>query len=321
MSSAIGVDLGGSHTMAALVGEDGTLGKQHELDLDDHAPDVVADAVESVVKAALEKADDDVDAIGIGAPGNIDPATGTIRYSPNFGWENVALGDMMRRRFPKFKIFVGNDARCATLGEYVHGTGQGTTDFVLLTLGTGIGGGIVSQGLLMLGHQMGAGEVGHHQIRPTDGFICACGKVGCFEAQASGTGLIRHAFHLAPSFPRSTLVDGPREKLGSKGIRKGAQAGQPHALAAWNAFCDDLALGIANIIAMVNPEVIALGGGVSSAGDFMIDRVMPRVEALTTMIPRGTTRLVKAALGNDAGAVGAGTAALRGGLIATVTKS
>jgi len=329
--AAVGVDLGGSHVAAAVVDEGGEIQAQFEHDIEDHAPSAVVDALAGVVKCAIGATKDEVVGIGIGSPGNIDPATGTIRYSPNFGWQNVPLGERVRDVFPKYRVFVGNDARCATLGEYVHGVGQGTKDFALLTLGTGIGGGIVANGVLALGYQMGAGEFGHHQIRPDGGFICACGKVGCFEAQASGTGLLRHAFRLAPSFPRSTLLDPHppkdgdqrtwRDRLGSKKIRKAAQAGDPHALAAWTAYCDDLALGLANVIAFVNPEVIALGGGVSSAGDFILERVRPLVEARTTMVPRGTTRIVKATLGNDAGAVGAATAAMRGGLIAQVPVS
>ena len=314
--AAIGVDLGGSHVMAAAVDESGEIHAKFERDITDRAATAVVDALADVVKSAIDAANHDVVAIGIGAPGNIDPVSGTIRYSPNFGWTNVPLGDRVRAVFPKQTVFVGNDARCATLGEYAHGVGQGTQDFALLTLGTGIGGGFVARGVLALGNQNGAGEFGHHTIRPVDGFICSCGKVGCFEAQASGTGLIRHAFRLAPSFPRSALLDVPREKLGSKAIRKAAQAGDAHALAAWAAFCDDLAIGLSNVIAFVNPEVIALGGGVSSAGDFLLDRVKPLVEVRTTMVPRGTTRIVRATLGNDAGAVGAATAALRGGLFA-----
>lgn len=317
MTQAIGVDLGGSHVMAALVDEAGTLGKKHEIDLDDRAPEKVVDALERVVQCALDDADGDVAGIGIGSPGNVDAQSGTIRYSPNFLWHDVPLGTLVRERFPELSVFVGNDARCATLGEYVHGVGQGTSDFALLTLGTGIGGGFVANGVLALGHMNGAGEFGHHTIRPESGFVCGCGKVGCFEAQASGTGLIRHALKLAPSFPRSALLEVPDGKqLGSKAIRKAAQAGDPHALAAWSAFCDDLALGLSNVIAFVNPELIALGGGVSSAGDFLLERVLPAVEIRTTMVPRGTTRIVRAALGNDAGAVGAATAAMRGGLIA-----
>ncbi len=329
--AAIGVDLGGSHVMAAVVDEAGEIHDKVEHDITDHAAPAVLDALASVVHKAIGGTKLDVVGIGIGSPGNIDPTTGTIRYSPNFGWQDVPLGTRVRETFPHLTVFVGNDARCATLGEYVHGVGQGTRDFVLLTLGTGIGGGIVAAGAVALGYQMGAGELGHHTIRPDGGFVCACGKIGCFEAQASGTGLLRHAYRLAPSFPRSALLDPPakdkdkdknddprtwRERIGSKRIRKAAQAGDAHATAAWNAWCDDLALGISNVIAFVNPEIIALGGGVSSAGEFLLDRVRPAVELRTTMVPRGTTRIVRATLGNDAGAVGAATAAMRGGLFA-----
>ena len=232
----------------------------------------------------------------------------------------MPLGARVRELFPKTTVFVGNDARCATLGEYVHGVGRGTQDFVLLTLGTGIGGGIVAEGNLLIGIGAGAGEVGHHQIRATDGFYCNCGKIGCFEAQASGTGLIRHAIAVAPSFPRSELVSGKPDKLGSKAIRRAAEAGDAHAVAAWNRFIDDLSRGVANIIAFVNPEVIALGGGVSSAGEFMLQKVRPLVDARTTMVPRGTTRIIRAMLGNDAGAIGAAVMAHRGGLTARISE-
>jgi glucokinase len=312
MRTAIGVDLGGTHVTAGVVTEDGHIQAQHEVDLENLAFDAVVGALASVVDEALAQAPDTV-AVGVGSPGNIDPANGVVRYSPNFNWEGAPLGPTLANRF-KVPVFVANDARCATLGEYAFGSGAGTKNFVLLTLGTGIGGGIVAGGELLLGDAYGAGEFGHHQIRPTDGFVCACGKIGCFEAQASGTGLMRHAFAVAPSFPRSTLLDIPREKLGSKKLRKAAQAGNPHAVAAWRNFAADLALGLANVIACVNPQRIALGGGVSTAGDFMIDSIRARVDQLTTMVPQGKTEIVIAKLGNDAGQVGAATMALRGGL-------
>ena len=314
MRTAIGVDLGGSHTTAAVIGEDGTIHQQHEKDLDDLSFDAVIAALDEVIGAALKDPDaQNVVGIGIGSPGNVEPRSGAVLYSPNFRWTNVPLGETLRSHFD-MPVFVANDARCATLGEFVYGTGRGTKNFVLLTLGTGIGGGIIADGELILGNRFGAGEVGHHQIRPHDGFVCGCGKIGCFEAQASGTGLIRHAFAVAPSFPRSRLLDIDRDKLGSKKIRKAAQSGDGHGLAAWKNYTADLSLGLANIIAFVNPEVIALGGGVSSAADFMLDSVRGTVDELTTMVPRGTTRIVVAQLGNDAGQVGAATMAFRGGL-------
>lgn len=312
MQTAIGVDLGGSHVTAAVITEDGAIHRQHEEDLEDLRFEAVIAAVEEQVSLALRDAGNIV-GIGVGSPGNIDAASGAVLYSPNFGWQNAPLGEALRKKF-SVPVFVANDARCATLGEYTFGTGKQTKDFVLLTLGTGIGGGIVARGELLLGHRWGAGEIGHHQIRPTDGFICNCGKVGCFEAQASGTGLIRHALAVAPSFPRSTLLDVAREKLSSKKIRKAAQAGDQHALAAWKNFIGDLSIGLANIIAFTNPQTIALGGGVSSAEGFMLDAVRPRVDELTTMVPKGTTQIVVASLGNDAGQVGAATMAFRGGL-------
>lgn len=311
MRYAIGVDLGGSHVGAAVVSEDGVIASQHELDIEDHNFDAVIASVEAVVKSALADTKNVV-GIGLGSPGNLDPTTGTVLYSPNFGWKDAPLGERLRAAV-NLPVFIANDARCATLGEYTFGTGLGTKNFALLTLGTGIGGGIVGEGRILLGNRLGAGEMGHHQIRPSDGFICGCGKIGCFEAQASGTGLIRHAFALQPSFPRSDLVR-KRDKIGSKPIRKAAQVGDGHALAAWQNFCDDLAIGLANIIAFVNPEVIAIGGGVSSAGDFMLDALRPRVDALTTMVPKGSTTIAIAKLGNDAGQVGAATMAFRGGL-------
>jgi glucokinase len=304
--------------MATIVAETGEIQARHEQDIVDRSPDAVFAALETVIGAALaEVKDKSVSGIGIGSPGNIDPKSGLIRWSPNFNWTNVPLGDAMRAKF-NLPVFIANDARCATLGEYVFGAGRGTKNFVLLTLGTGIGGGIVGDGELLLGNQMGAGEVGHHTIRPESGFVCGCGRIGCFEAQCSGTGLIRHALALTSSFPRSTLLDVPKEKLGSKSIRKAAQAGDGHALAAWKNWIDDLALGLVNIIAFVNPELIAMGGGVSSAGDFMLEPVTKLVDERTTTVPRGATKIIRAVLGNDAGAVGAATMAMRGGLLATL---
>lgn len=314
MRKAIGVDLGGSHTTAAVVREDGKILSQHEQDITDRSFDAVMGALDNVIGAALRTVKDkELTGIGVGSPGNIDSQSGAVLYSPNFLWHDVPLGEHLRGTF-SLPVFVGNDARCATLGEYSFGSGKETKNFVLLTLGTGIGGGIVSGGELLIGNRAGAGEMGHHQIRPTDGFICGCGKIGCFEAQASGTGLIRHALAVAPSFPKSTLLAKPAEKIGSKAIRRAAQAGDAHALAAWKNFTADLALGLANVIAFVNPELIALGGGVSTAGDFMIDAIKDRVDELTVMVPRKTTAIAIAQLGNDAGQVGAAAMAFRGGL-------
>ena len=316
--NTIGVDLGGSHVLATVVDDNGIIIDRSEHQITDHTVAVAVGTIGAAIDDVVRRSAG-IDAIGLGSPGSVDVATGTIVYSPNFGWRDVPLGPLLHERFG-LPVHLANDARCATLGEYTYGAGRGTSNFVLLTLGTGIGGGIVADGKLLLGNDASAGEIGHHQIRATDGFCCNCGKVGCFEAQASGTGLIRHALALAPSFPRSSLVRGKPENLGSKSIRKAAELGDPHGLAAWKNYIADLARGLANIINFVNPAIIALGGGVAGAGNFMLDAVRPQVDELTTVSPRGRTQIIIATLGNDAGAIGAGTMARRGG-IAAVEKA
>jgi len=313
----IGVDLGGSHVLATIVDDDGRIVDRAEHEIADRTFAVAIETIGTAIEDVRRRAKDAVTAIGLGSPGSVDLSTGTVKYSPNFGWHDVPLGTRLCERFD-MPVFIANDAQCATLGEHAYGMGRGTANFVLLTLGTGIGGGIVAGGSLLVGNNAAAGEIGHHQIRATDGFDCNCGKVGCFEAQASATGLIRHALAIAHSFPRSTLVRGKPEKLGSKAISTAAEAGDPHGRAAWNRYVDDLARGLANVIAFVNPEMIALGGGVAAAGDFLLSAVRVKVDELTTVTPLGT-RIVAASLGNDAGPIGAATMARRRGLTAATT--
>jgi glucokinase len=307
MEYTIGIDLGGSHVAAGAVTPDGTITHQAEHDLTSVEPAHVVDEVERVAQLVLTAAGEKgCGGVGIGAPGNIDERTGTIRFSPNLGWRDVPLRSLVERRI-KHPVHLLNDARCATLGEFLYGSGKGTTEFALITLGTGIGGGFVSGARLILGNTMGAGEVGHHVIRPDTGFICSCGKRGCFEAQASGTGLIRHALALAPSFPRSTLLTRkPQAKWGSKMIRKAAARGDEHALAAWRNYLIDLSIGVSNIVSFMNPCVIALGGGVGQTEPKLLAEPLTKmVDDLTTMVPKGMTRIITAQLGNNAGIIGA----------------
>ncbi len=318
MRFTIGIDLGGSHTAAAAVTGDGSILTTAKRDLTSLKPDHVADEIDAVVQAVLAAAGEkDCDGVGIGSPGNIDERMGVVRFSPNFGWRDVPLKAMLERRI-KHPLHILNDARCAALGEFVHGSGAGVADFALITIGTGIGGGFVCNGRLVLGVAMGAGEVGHHVIRPDTGFVCTCGKRGCFEAQASGTGLVRHALALAPSFPKSTLLTRkPQAKWGSKLIRKAVAKGDEHALAAWKTYLADLALGLANIVSFTNPAVIALGGGVGQTDPSLLaEPVAKLVDEQTTMVPKGTTRIVSAKLGNNAGMVGAAVLARLGGVAA-----
>ncbi len=314
MKWAIGVDLGGTHVAAAPVDERGRIRNIYTRELESHDIKYVVGEVAKVVdKAVALLGKRDKFTIGVGSPGNIEERTGIVRWSPNFGWQDVPLRDKLEKKLGH-PVRLLNDARCATIGEYLYGVGKGARDFVLITLGTGIGGGIVANGKLLLGHAMGAGEMGHHVIRADSGFTCTCGKIGCFEAQASGTALLRHALALAPSFPRSTLLTGtPQADWGSKMISRAAAAGDLHAVATWNAWLRDLACGVANIIAFLNPEIIALGGGVGRTDDTLLAQPLTKlVDEQTVTVPKHQTTIVRAKLGNEAGIVGAGSMALHG---------
>ena len=323
MNCAIGIDLGGTHVAAAIVSEDGSVGFRCSRRLQSYEVDhVVAQIAAAIDEARHELGEQCQASIGVASPGNIDERTGAVRFSPNFFWRDVPLRALVENRVGA-EISILNDARCATLGEHTYGSGRGTRDFVLITLGTGIGGGIVANGRLVLGHMMGAGEVGHHQIRPDTGFRCTCGKIGCFEVQASARGLLRHAIALKPSFPSSTLLpDKPLEELDAEPVVRAAQAGEPLAARAWQNYLADLAIGVANIIAFTNPEVIALGGGLGQTDENLLAKPLTKaVDDLTTMVPAGTTRIVSATLGNDAGAVGAAALVFAGGIRALATRS
>ena len=314
MKWAIGVDLGGTHVAAAPVDERGKVLDVVQRELDAHdIKYVVGEIAKAVAKASAQLRGKRISGVGLGSPGNLDERTGVVRWSPNFDWTDVPLRARVEKKLGR-KIALLNDARCATIGEFLHGSGKGTRDFVLLTLGTGIGGGIITNGKLSLGHAMGAGEIGHHVIRPETGFICPCGKRGCLEAQASGSGLLRHALALAPSFPRSTLLSAvPQMKWGSRMIVKAAAAGDQHASATWQAWLADLAIGVANIVAILNPEIIALGGGVGRTDDSLLATPLRRlVDEQTTTVPKGQTAIVRAKLGNNAGIVGAASMVLHG---------
>ena len=316
MKHAIGIDLGGTHVAAAAVSRKGAIKHRVKRELTSRSVSHVVDEIVAAVDAVLAKLKKKkIAGIGLGCPGNIIEETGVVRFSNNFRWSNVPLRAKLEERLGR-RVEILNDARCATLGEYLHGVGAGTVDFALITVGTGIGGGLIAGRRLVLGNKMGAGEVGHHTIRPDTGWRCTCGNIGCFEAQASSRGLFRHARALQGAFPKSTLLRGVTERnWKSKIVSEAARRGDPHAIAAWRAYLADLAIGVANIVDFTNPHTIALGGGVGQTDPKLLARPLTKlVDARVKMVPAGTTRIVSAELGNDAGIVGAAALVFYGGL-------
>lgn len=232
--------------------------------------------------------------VGIAVPGNVDPLTGCTRYLPNFAWlEEVPLAQLLKEKLGISEVHMRNDGRCAALAEARFGEGRGARVFSMLTLGTGIGGAVLVNGTLLDGASYDAGDFGHHVMcSGTEAMDCVCGKRGCFETHASAQGLVRHSVRLggAATTAEEVLVR--------------CRAGDANALRALELYKSDLATGLANLVTFYNPDVIALGGGLSRAPE-IYEGLQAAVDARTLPATRGKVSIRAASLGTDAGAIGA----------------
>ncbi len=311
----IGIDLGGTNIAAGVVNEQYQLvGKASVKTALPRPAEDVADAIKEAALLALSDAgltlDDmeNIDSVGIGTPGAVNN-DGVVEFSGNLGFVNVPLRDMVEEHIGK-KTYIANDANAAALGEALAGCGNGVKDFIAVTLGTGVGGGIIVGGKLLTGVNGAAGEVGH-MILQMGGEHCQCGSDGCFEQYASATALIRQTKDaLIRDFGKKSamwdLIDGALENVDGKTSYQAARAGDELALKVVDQFTEYLAVGVANLINIFQPEVLCIGGGISKEGDYLIK---PLTEKVNTMrfakTAKQQTRIVPATLGNDAGIIGA----------------
>jgi glucokinase len=329
-----GVDIGGTHVTVVLMDGDGNV-LQKEVS---HLTDRDVNAVITVIAHGLNVVLADVDhlhGIGVGVPGNVDPVALVAKYLPNFAaWPaNVELGKLIREKLTRHQsapMHMRNDGRCAALAESRYGAGRESAVFSMLTLGTGIGGALVIHKKLFDGSTFDAGDFGHAVIRSDkDAFDCNCGKRGCFETQASAYGLVKQyhkcagaagtAAAAATAATAATVdtVDTPTVS-GAPAVGNAEQvltlvrAGDATANRAFGIFMDDLSTGIANLVTFYNPDVIAIGGGLAQAPE-IFERIGPLVDQKTLPATKGKCRIVPAALGTDAGAIGACVLALFAG--------
>jgi glucokinase len=236
--------------------------------------------------------------IGIGVPGPV--VRGVVRGAQNLGWDYVEAEKMLRKRYPDLLVRVINDANAAAIGEMAAGSASRFQNFVLVTLGTGIGGGVVINGELYEGFTGSAGEIGHLPVATDHQRLCNCGLYDCNERYASATGLILTAEKLRKG--RNTILnDG---ELNAKNIFAAAKAGDEVALEAVELMTDKLAIALASVAATINPEAFVIGGGVSKAGDFLLERLREKFQKFCFQELRAT-EFVLASLGNDAGIYGA----------------
>jgi glucokinase len=313
MALAIGVDIGGTKVAAGVVDESGSvLALVRRV-----TPGEDVEQTEAVIAEAVAElsARYEVVAVGIGAAGWIASDRATVLFSPHLAWRNEPLRDALAGRIG-LPVTVENDANAAAWAEYRYGAARGERVVVCVTLGTGIGGGLVVSGILYRGAHGVACEWGHMSVVP-DGRRCACGNRGCWETYASGSALARDARELAEVSPVAAhrlleLVDGDPAALTGMDVTLAAKEGDPAAVEIFTAMGRWLGRGIADLAAIIDPSVVVLGGGVSEAGDLLLSPARQTfADTLTGRGFRPAAPIRLAALGPDAGLVGAADLARR----------
>ncbi len=301
---AFGADIGGTTCKLGFFETSGVLLDKWEIPTNTAnngasiLPDVASAIEEKLVMASICR--DEVQGIGVGVPGAVTDYR-VVHGCENLGWETVDVADELER-LTGFHVKVENDANMAVLGETWKGGAAGSNDVLLVTLGTGVGAGILSGGHIVTGFSGGAGEIGHMTVDYHETKQCSCGKYGCLEQYASATGLVRLAKQKAVQLQDVRTLYGMEdtESLTAKDIFDTAKAGNADALAVVDEFCRILGIALANVACALNPEVIVIGGGVSKAGDFLVQRVQGYFDKYVFYACKNV-KFALAALGNDAG--------------------
>ena len=306
----IGIDLGGTNIKVGVVNEKYEIVGKSSIKTNLPRPaEAIADSIAEAVELALENAGvslSDVNSVGIGTPGAANRNSGIVLYSNNLGFNNVHLGEMLKQRLDK-DIYVENDANAAAYGEYLAGAGKGYDNVVVITLGTGVGGGIIIDGKIYTGFNFCGAEIGHTVIE-YDGRPCSCGRKGCFEAYASATALINFTKEAMAENPQSKLweiagsVDGVDGKTAFDGMRAGDEAGKKVV----ETYISYLGCGLTNVVNIFQPQMLLIGGGVCKEGENLTKPLEEIIKRDAYCIdPNCSTKLDIAKLGNDAGIIGA----------------
>ena len=307
MALAIGIDIGGTKVAAGVVDEDGKV----LADLRVPTPGTSADAVEHTIADVVQqlRRDHEVVAVGIGAAGFIDADRSKVLFAPNLAWRDEPLRDEVAK-LVGLPVVVENDANAAAWGEYRFGAGQGESHMICVTVGTGIGGGVVLDGALYRGRFGIGAEFGHMQV-VEDGRRCGCGQTGCWEQYCSGRALLHEAREIADvqkvyGKRLLELGDGKPEGIEAPEVTKAAIEGDPAALECFSVVGHWLGQGLANLAALLDPGVFVVGGGVADAGDLLLDPARRHFgHRLTGTGHRPRPEVRHALLGNWAGMVGA----------------
>ncbi len=304
----IGIDLGGTNIAVGVVNDKYEIIAHHSVPTGATRPaaEVIGDMGDAV-EAALQKAGltiDQCESIGIGSPGNCDSERGVVVRAYNLGWYDVPVCAMLAERFG-VSVRLSNDANCAALAETVAGAAIGCKNMVLITLGTGVGGGIIIDGQIYAGMRSAGAELGH-TLLVLDGEQCTCGRRGCWEAYASATALIRQTKKAAAEHPESLLNETAMEDIVGRTVFDAADRGDEVAESVIAQYCVYVAAGFTDLVNALAPEMILLGGGISRQGERILAPMRAYVENNCFGQKDGAIPVIKAAaLGNEAGIIGA----------------
>jgi glucokinase len=307
----IGVDLGGTTTKLAFINYYGEILHKWEIPTDNSEEGKnITINIAKAIDRKLEELDltkDKIIGLGMGAPGPVNLATGVVYNTVNLGWnDNYPLKDLLEVE-TSLPVIIDNDANCAALGEMWKGAGNGAKDLVCVTLGTGVGGGVIANGDIVQGVSGAAGEIGHITSVPLGGAQCNCGKTGCLETIASATGIVRQAIEKLQLSEDGELAKIYKEngQITAKDVFDTARLGDATSLSVVSDTALHLGLALANAANTLNPEKIVLGGGVSKAGDILLKPVVENFSKFSFPRVRESTVIDIATLGNDAGVIGA----------------
>ena len=306
----IGIDVGGTNVKIALVDEKGKI--KYSNSVPTRAEMGYEYTVNNIKKAIYDLLKEtklepkNIEGIGFGFPGQVDYKSGIVRLAPNIpGWVDVPIAKLIEDEF-HIPTRVDNDVRCAALGELNFGAGKGCENLICITVGTGIGSGLIVNGKLVRGASNAAGEIGHIKLQMNDGPICGCGDTGCLEAFASGPSIVA----MAEDYIRGGKSTKFREMANSNPITpyivcEAAKAGDPVAKRIFTIMGEYIGIGMASVVNLLNPEKIIVGGGVADAGEILMTPLKETLKKRAMKIAGEAVEVVPAQLGNTAGVIGA----------------
>ncbi len=307
----IGIDLGGTNIKAGVVNEEYEIVASASVKTNLPRPaEGIVDGICEAVDIALKSAGvelNEINAVGIGTPGSANRETGEVLYSNNLGFRNTHLGEMLKARLGK-KIYVENDANAAAFGEYLAGGGKGYENVVVITLGTGVGGGVIIDGKIYTGFNFCGAELGHTVIE-YNGRACTCGRKGCFEAYSSATALIASTKKAMEEHKESklwTIAGGSLDGVDGKTAFDGMRAEDETAVKVVKEYIEYLGCGLTNMVNIFQPQILLIGGGICKEGDNLTKPLREIIARDSYCIDeRLLPRLDICRLGNDAGIIGA----------------